>query len=99
MMRMIKPATFAALLLTATIASAETTARGIAKTLNVCLTEQARPLRAQGERPLVWRCLCVTDAERACVKAGLPKNCFADGWVDADHDSWTINVCRRAEGL
>jgi hypothetical protein len=68
------------------------TPRGIARELDRCLF--FRPAA-----PLSWRCECVTSAERACAAAGLDGRCFADGWVDADRDAWTIAACRerRAE--
>lgn len=80
------------------------TPHGIAATLDRCLAEQAPRLRAQGERPLAWQCACVVDAQRACVRAGRPENCAFDGWnvadrLDrwpvADHDAWTVAVCRQ----
>ena len=60
----------------------------IARNLDGCL-------RFREKDPLSWRCECVTWAEQTCSIAGFDRRCFADGWVDADHDGWTVAACRE----
>lgn len=45
--------------------------------------------------PLSVRCQAVKDAMDRCERARLPRNCAWDGWHDADHDAWTVAVCRQ----
>lgn len=52
-------------------------------------------LRLLADWPLSVRCRHVRDAMDRCERAGLPRDCAWDGWHDADHDGWTVSICKK----
>lgn len=83
--------TLALILLVFTACVTLVTPRGIALDLNDSLSRLS-------DYPLAVRCQAIKDAEQRCLNAGLGSKCWADGWTDADQDSWTIAACRENEG-
>ncbi len=67
-------------------------------------------LRGMRDWPLSVQCQAIKDAQERCVKAGLPRECYGDGWRERtgmpkpnadgagnDYDGWTQAVCRQRE--
>ena len=52
---------------------------------------------AQRDAVLRVRCESVRQAQRECLAIGQPSTCAWDGWVDEDHDTFTIAACQERQ--